>query len=412
LAPILDKARASNVVAMDRWRATFHGLPDSHPHKDPVVVNAYLGVGIDAEIALKFHETREANPSLFFSRTFNKFIYTNIGVTSAFTSMLSSKPSFPSVVKLEVNGVDHPLPDDLAGICLLNLPSWGGGKNPWGPEDASTGFHPQVIDDSILEIIGFSGAFHLGQIQVGMSYALRVAQAKKVKITISSTLPMQIDGEAWTMDPCSIEVDLLNKTKMLVYADQEYKPPVGHPLKDRTRVEVKELASFVFTVDKLEAVHKQHGDKQLNKKEFIEVLNQITGLNFDQSNPDLTDRLFNIFDTDKSGSVDFKELSAGLSVLGSGSLDKKIGFVFSLFDKGTGHINKEQLSVTFRTLFSMLYTGESEQLVDVYVTLLLALYDENKDGSITLEELKIAAKNDEVLAHLFTFGSHHHTAPK
>jgi len=56
----------------------------------------------------------------------------------------------------------------------------------------------------------------------------------------------------------------------------------------------------------------------------------------------------------------------------------------------------------------MLYTGEAEQLVKVYVTILLELYDENKDGSITLDELITAAKNDEVLAHLFTFGSAAH----
>lgn len=137
-------------------------------------------------------------------------------------------------------------------------------------------------------------------------------------------------------------------------------------------------------------------------------MNQITGLGFDQSNPELTQRLFSIFDTDKSGTVDFKELSVGLSTLGSGTLEKKLAFVFSLFDKGTGSINREQLTVAFRTLFSMLYTGEAEQLVKVYVTVLLELYDENKDGSITLDELITAAKNDEVLAHLFTFGSNVH----
>jgi Ca2+-binding EF-hand superfamily protein len=325
--------------------------------------------------------------------------------------MLSSHSPFSEIVSLEINGAPFPIPPDLTGICLLNLPSWGGGKNPWGPEDtSSTQFRPQVIDDSMLEVIGFTGAFHLAQIQMNLQYGVRIAQAKKVKLTTKSSLPLQVDGEAWVIEPCSIEVDLLNKTNVLIYEDKTgaYKPPVGQTLKDRTRVEVKELATFTFTVDKLESVHKQHGDKQLNKTEFITVLNQITGLNFDVQNPELTDRLFKIFDTDKSGTVDFKELSVGLTTLGSGSLDKKLGFVFSLFDTaGTGHINKDQLTVAFRTLFSMLYTGDAEQLVKVYVTLLLELYDENKDGSITLDELTTAAKNDEILAHLFTFGAHH-----
>jgi diacylglycerol kinase family enzyme/Ca2+-binding EF-hand superfamily protein len=407
LAPILNKARAAKPVAMDRWKAVFHGLPESNPHREPSVVNAYIGLGIDAEIALKFHNLREEMPGLFCSRMLNKMIYSHLG----FTSMLSSHSPFSEIVKLEINGAPHPVPAGLTGICLLNLPSWGGGKNPWGPEDPSDSqFRPQVIDDSMLEVIGFTGAFHLAQIQIGLQYGVRIAQAKSVKITTTASLPLQIDGEAWVIEPCSIEVNLLNKTNVLVYTDKTgaYKPPVGTPLKDRTRVEVKELAAFNFTVDKLEAVHKQHGEKQLNKEEFIQVLNQITGLHFDQKNPELTDRLFHIFDTDKSGSVDFKELTVGLTTLGSGTLEKKLAFVFSLFDtKGTGSINRDQLTVAFRTLFSMLYTGEAEQLVKLYVTLLLELYDENKDGSITLDELHTAAKNDEVLAHLFTFGAHH-----
>jgi Ca2+-binding EF-hand superfamily protein len=405
LAPILNKVRAAKPVAMDRWRAVFHGLPDSNPHKDPCVVNAYLGLGIDAEIALKFHTLREEMPGLFCSRMLNKMIYSHLG----FTSMLTSHAPFSEIVKLEVNGAPFPVPSDLTGICLLNLPSWGGGKNPWGPEDPSAAqFRPQVIDDSMLEVIGFTGAFHLAQIQMNLQYGVRIAQAKKIKLTTTAPLPLQVDGEAWVIEPCSIEVDLLNKTNVLIYADAEYKPPVGHTLKDRTRVEVKELANFSFSVEKLEAVHKQYGEKQLDKKEFITVLNQITGLHFDQQNPELCDRLFHIFDTDKSGTVDIKELKVGLTTLGSGTLEKKLGFVFSLFDtKGTGSINREQLTVAFRTLFSITYTGDAEQLVKVYVTLLLELYDENKDGSITLDELHTAAKNDEVLAHLFTFGAHH-----
>jgi len=403
LAPILNKARSSKTVQMDRWKATFTGLPDSNPHKEPCVLNAYLGLGIDAEIALKFHNLREEMPGLFCSRMFNKMIYSHLG----FTSMISSHTPFSEIVNLEINGAPFPIQSDLTGICLLNLPSWGGGKNPWGPHDASAPFKEQVIDDSMMEVIGFYGAFHLAQIQMNLQYGVRIAQAKHIKMTTKQPLPLQVDGEAWVIEPCTIEVNLLNKTNVLVYHDQTYKPPVGNTLKDRTRVEIKELSSITFSVDKVESVYKQHGGKQLNKSEFITVLNQITGLSFDQTNKELTDRLFSIFDTDKSGSIDNKELSVGLSTLAQeGTLEKKLAFVFNMFDtNGSGTITKDELTVAFRTLFSMLYTGDSEQLVKVYVSVLLELYDENKDGSITLDELITAAKNDEILAHLFTFGS-------
>jgi Ca2+-binding EF-hand superfamily protein len=308
--------------------------------------------------------------------------------------------------------MENPLlfPKKYSGILLLNLPSWGGGKNPWGVDKSFPGvtWHPQVIDDTTIEIIGFTGAFHLAQIQANLQYGDRIAQAKSVKITTKAPLPIQVDGEPWTLNACTIEVSLLSKTKVLLYdtPDDGYNPPIT-TLDERTRVEIKELASFKFSVEKIEQVKKEHPTNQLNKAQFITVLNQVTGLKFDEKNPALTDRLFTIFDTDKSGSIDFKELNVGLSILGEGTLEKKIKFVFSIFDTtNTGRITKDQLQTTFRTLFSMLYSGDSEKLVQLYVNVLLQLYDENKDQTITYDELLIAAKNDEVLAHLFTFGSY------
>jgi len=311
---------------------------------------------------------------------------------------------------LEVDGKPFPLKQNLTGILLLNLPSWGGGNNPWGVDSYFKDGHwsPQVIDDSHIEVIGFTGAFHLAQIQSKLKYGIRLTQAKSVKLTTKQPLPVQVDGEPWILSPCSISVDLLSKTRVLLYDtdDDNYTPPIS-PLDNRTRVEVKELASFNFTVDKLEEVKKHHPN-QLTKGDFIQVLNQITGLKFDENNPGLTERLFTIFDTDHSGTIDFKELNVGLSILGEGSLEQKIKFVFTLFDtSNTGCITRDQLTTTFNTLFAMLYTGNAEELVNLYVNILLQVYDEDKDQTIEYEELLSAAKNDEILAHLFTFGAVH-----
>jgi len=399
LGPILNKARAAKPITMDRWKAEFRGVPQDAKVKESIM-NAYLGVGIDAEIALKFHNLREEMPGLFRSRALNKLIYGHMG----FTSMLTSHAPFHEIVKLELDGKAHPVPAGITGILLLNLPSWGGGTNPWGPADPTTAHVPQVIDDSTLEVIGLTGAFHLAQIQSGFQYGLRIAQAKSVVITTTVALPVQVDGEAWVLEPCSVHVNLHNKTKVLVYSTETYSAPVT-TLDKRGRVEITQLADFKFSVEKLEAVRKAHHGNSLNKGEFGKVLNEITSLKFDEINPVLLDRLFIIFDTDKSGSVDFNELSVGLSVLGSGTLEKKLAFNFSLFDNGTGKLTKDQLLVAFRTLFSMLYTGESEGLVKLYVNILLEVYDVDKSNSITYDELLTACKHDSILAHLFTFGS-------
>jgi len=220
-------------------------------------------------------------------------------------------------------------------------------------------------------------------------------------LTTTTPLPVQVDGEAWVLAPCSIHVNLHAKNKILVYESKEYHVPVT-PLEKRARVEIKELSTFKFSVEKLESVRKAHAGNSLNKADFAKVVHEVTGLKLEQT--ELLDKLFVIFDTDKSGSIDFNELSVGLSVLGSGTLEKKLQFVFSLFDNGTGNLSKEQLLVAFRTLFSMLYTGESAELVKLYVNVLLEAYDADHSNTITYDELLTACRHDQVLAHLFTFG--------
>ena len=54
--------------------------------------------------------------------------------------------------------------------------------------------------------------------------------------------------------------------------------------------------------------------------------------------------LYDIFDSDKNGAVDFTELSSGLSVLCSGDLVDKAEAAFKLYDyNGDGVISMEEM---------------------------------------------------------------------
>ena len=61
------------------------------------------------------------------------------------------------------------LPEDLAGVMLLNIQSYMGGVDLWAGSDAPAAAGPstpQSFDDGQLEVVGVWGVLHLGQLQV------------------------------------------------------------------------------------------------------------------------------------------------------------------------------------------------------------------------------------------------------
>lgn len=60
----------SSSLYPNRWDVTFHEKASENPilAADSVVMNNYLGIGLDAAIALDFHLAREENPEKFSSR--------------------------------------------------------------------------------------------------------------------------------------------------------------------------------------------------------------------------------------------------------------------------------------------------------------------------------------------------------
>ncbi|PRP80010.1 calcium-binding protein [Planoprotostelium fungivorum] len=117
----------------------------------------------------------------------------------------------------------------------------------------------------------------------------------------------------------------------------------------------------------------------------------------------LQDLIFNKFDRDKSGSVDFIEFISGLSVLTRGTPDEKLRSAFEMYDiDGNGSISKEEFKkilssfIVFRGGTITTFTGKTYNNID-------DICDEffNAIEKVTLAEFQAgASKNPDIMRGL------------
>ncbi|KUF99653.1 Short-chain specific acyl-CoA dehydrogenase [Phytophthora nicotianae] len=114
-------------------------------------------------------------------------------------------------------------------------------------------------------------------------------------------------------------------------------------------------------------------------------------------------RLFCVFDTDNSNTVDFGELASGLSVLSGSSMDDKVRAAFQLYDiNGDGYITQEEMISYMTSIFKVMYeTTDStktkmgvspEELARVTAEQCFKEADLNGDNKLSFEEFKKVRK--------------------
>jgi len=242
ILPMLQQVSKAHTLVLDRWTVTCR---DGEGHKQrqqqhlaesvrkQSVLCNYFGIGVDAAVALDFHNLRESRLDLFFSRLLNKVWYAYIGLKA---TLLKPGRRLSSKICIECDGVPLQIPQNLEGIVVLNINSFGGGSDLWGfseeskeeqeedsedsdEEDASDHLaraQPRM-NDGKLEVVGVQGALQLGAAQVGLSSFVRLAQASHIKITNHKALPIQVDGE-----PCRFaengEIEICQRGQAFVSA--------------------------------------------------------------------------------------------------------------------------------------------------------------------------------------------------
>ncbi|GJQ73668.1 hypothetical protein Trydic_g14006 [Trypoxylus dichotomus] len=195
---------------LDRWKvdiAPYRHLGIRMPTKSLYMYN-YFSIGVDAQVALDFHRTRESRLYLFSSRVFNKLLYLCFGTQQVVTADCRN---IQERVDLYLDGKLVSLPE-LESIVILNIPSWGAGVNLWSMTgDSST----QSYKDGVMEVVGIYSSFHIAQLQVGLSTPHKIGQAKVVEVHLKATSPLQVDGEPWEQVPAILKVSLVDQAVVL-----------------------------------------------------------------------------------------------------------------------------------------------------------------------------------------------------
>ncbi|KAK0135070.1 Diacylglycerol kinase zeta [Merluccius polli] len=293
VSKILSHVEDGLVVQLDRWdlrmepNGTAGGDPDEQQtDKLPMdVFNNYFSLGFDAHVTLEFHESREANPEKFNSRFRNKMFYAGVTTTpvvranldfrnpftaelplvfstqTAFSDFLmGSAKDLSKHIKVVCDGIDLTAKiQDLKLQCLvfLNIPKYCAGTTPWGNPGDHHDFEPQRHDDGYIEVIGFTMT-SLATLQVG-GHGERLNQCRKVTLTTSKPLPVQVDGEPCRLAPSVIHIsrrnqaNLVQKTKQrsaLPHLNDQQPPP--EKLRIRVnRVSMHDYEALSYDKDKL-----------------------------------------------------------------------------------------------------------------------------------------------------------------
>ena len=155
----------------------------------------------------------------------------------------------------------------------------------------------------------------------------------------------------------------------------------------------------------------------LTKEEFQKIYKQF----FPFGDPtSFADYVFNVFDSDKSGSIDFKEFICALSVTSRGKMEDKLDWAFQLYDiDGDGEISYNEMLQIVEAIYKMVCAIRSqssacsgltglqvgsmvklpadEDTPEKRVRKIFKMMDKDENGSLDMAEFKEGSKRDETI---------------
>uniref|UniRef100_A0A8B9R871 Potassium voltage-gated channel interacting protein 2 n=1 Tax=Astyanax mexicanus TaxID=7994 RepID=A0A8B9R871_ASTMX len=110
--------------------------------------------------------------------------------------------------------------------------------------------------------------------------------------------------------------------------------------------------------------------------------------------------LFEAFDTNKNGSVSFEDFVIGLSIILRGTINDRLNWAFNLYDLNKdGCITKEEMLDIMKSIYDMMgkytYPCMQEDAPREHVENFFQKMDRNNDGVVTIDEFIESCQKDE-----------------
>ncbi|KAJ2159271.1 Calcium-binding protein NCS-1 [Coemansia sp. RSA 552] len=138
---------------------------------------------------------------------------------------------------------------------------------------------------------------------------------------------------------------------------------------------------------------------ELNRTEFKGIYKQF----FPFGDPSrFADYIFEVFDLNHNGTIDFTEFLQALSITSRGSADDKLKWAFELYDiNKDGFITKDEMlkivDAIYRMVGSMVELPKDEDTPKKRVDKIFDLMDENQDGKIDRAEFNKGSHRDPLI---------------
>ncbi|XP_075471370.1 guanylyl cyclase-activating protein 1 [Ascaphus truei] len=138
---------------------------------------------------------------------------------------------------------------------------------------------------------------------------------------------------------------------------------------------------------------------QLTQHEF----KQFFGLkNLSPASNEYIEQMFNTFDFNKDGYMDFMEYVAALSLVLKGKVEQKLRWYFKLYDvDGNGCIDRGELLNIIKAIRAI-NRRHDDMTAEEFTNMIFDKIDINGDGELSLEEFMEGVQKDELLLEVLT----------